>query len=129
MTTPTKIHYLVVTPNPEDPGNDDANNHEVECPGVTPECEGWLECADDDCDHDALEDAESEGDGEPIQHGKTHRNIAGMWMTQTGQCYLAGHDGLPDAVAGQFAPGRHAISWDVGDGTEVEVFVMAEVPA
>jgi hypothetical protein len=127
VIAPTTVHHLVVTVDPEDPDNPDAYNCEVECPGVTSECEGWLECAVKTCAHDALNDAEEQGDGEPVQHDETHRNIAGFWMTRTGRCYLVGHDGIAGGIADKFEPGRHSISWDVGDGTEIEIFAMAEV--
>jgi hypothetical protein len=116
-------HYLIVTADPEDPQERDFYDYEVECPGVTDECRRWEQCVASTCTvaREYQFDAR-----EALGHGEHHRYINGMWMTPTEHCYVQGHDGLPDAVAGYFELGRHPIGWDVGDGTEIEVYPIRE---
>lgn len=116
-------HVLIVRPDPADP-HPDFYEYEVDCPGVTDQCRRWEECAVADCPISAEWD-----DGDSEAHGQPHKLIAGMWMTPTEHCYVAVHDGLPDAVAGDFAPGRHDIDWEVGDGTELSVFAAGQIGA
>lgn len=117
-----RLHYLVVTPDPQDPQERDWFSYSVECPGVTEECRRWEDCVHNAVDVERLEEMADQGAPEPVLHGKRHRKIGGTWMAETDECYVARHDGLGDAVAGYYSAGRHPIGWDVGDGTELEVY-------
>lgn len=114
----TAPHILVVT---ADPDPEFEHDYAVECPGVTPECQRWEPCDRYDCPVPSDTD---EAYDRPVAHDEVHRYIGDRWMTPTGSCYLVWHDGLPDAVAGRFKPGRHPICWDVGDGTELWIFAL-----
>jgi hypothetical protein len=106
-------HILIVTPDADDLADTDLFTYEVECPGVTPACEGWIECDSDECDHDELDEYAARGEGD--HHGRPHRMIDGLWMVQTGHCAVVNNDGLQDEVAGRFPPGKHEIDFDFGD--------------
>ncbi len=114
-------HILVVASDPSDPEN---LSYEIECPGVTDACREYQDCLASEAEQAVLERAVD--DGKPlVAHGKRHLKIDGTWMAETGHCYVQGHEGLPDAVDGRFPVGQHPIGWDVGDGTEIEVYALA----
>jgi|SRR5687767_9337383 hypothetical protein len=110
-------HMLVVTADPDDP---EILDHEVECPAVTDECREWRWCTVAEC----TVPAEYNFGADAIGHGERHKYIKDRWMVPTDNCYVVCHDGLPDAVADRFPVGRHAIGWDVGDGTEIEIYAI-----
>lgn len=116
-------HVLVVTVDPDDP---ELLDYEVECPGVTDECREWRACTVINCT--LIGEYKFTVTGR-LAHGERHKYINGTWMTSTSNCYVACHDGLPDAVAGRFPVGRHAIGHDVGDGTEIEVYAIEPATA
>lgn len=120
MTETTGQHILVVTADAEDP-DPDLYEYDVECPGVADDCRRYEDCLATADEVAALQSAADNG-SEAVAHGRKHLHIDGMWMAATDLCYVATHDGMPDAVAGRFEPGRHPITWDVGDGTELIVF-------
>lgn len=118
----TEQHVLVVTADPDDPEN---LTYEIECPGVSDTCRQYLDCVAGDAEQVALEQA-ADDDRPRMSHGKRHLKIDGTWMAETDFCYVQGHDRLPDSVVGRFPVGRHPIGWDVGDGTEIEVYAITE---
>lgn len=121
-------HFLIVTPDPQDPQERDFYTYEVECPGVTDACRLWKSCDGADPDHAALEMLAEGSDSDPIAHGVRHREIAGWtgWWAATDDCYVQTHDRLGDAAENYFGPGRHPIRWEVGDGTELEIYALME---
>lgn len=106
-------HILVVSLDPEHLGE---LLVEVECPGVTDRCQAWAGCPRQYCDVDDMMSNRLA----LIAHDVEHRLIADRWMIPTGECYVATHDRLGGAVP-VLPPGRYAISWSVGDGTELDV--------
>ena len=114
-------HFLIVTADHEDPGDPDLFSYAVECPGVTDECRRYEDCVATDTERQLLEAAQDNGT-EPVTHGVKHLMIDAVWCAATQMCNVRDHDGLPDAVAGRFPVGRHAIDWDFGDGTEIAVY-------
>jgi hypothetical protein len=119
MTAPQ--HFLIVTPDPRAPEETDYFTYAVECPGVTDKCRRYEDCSADNAERDLLEDALDADTQRPVAHGVKHLLIDETWCAATDLCNVRDHDGLPDAVAGRFPPGRHAIDFDFGDGTEIAV--------
>jgi hypothetical protein len=83
----------------------------VECPGMTSACEGWIEC---DKEHD---DEELEETGE--SHGVEHQSFHFGWAVATGGCSLlefsdAWCDSAYD-LAEELGVGRHPIDFDWDD--------------
>jgi hypothetical protein len=114
-------HFLIVTPDPNDPDDQDLFTYAVECPGVTDECRRYEDCVAGDAERELLEEAIDNGEA-LIAHGVNHLMIDGVWCAATNLCNVCDHDGLPDAAAGRFPAGRHAIDYDFGDGTEIAVY-------
>jgi hypothetical protein len=92
----------------------------VECPGGTG-CNLWWECTE--CrEYEPTEDEDD--DGEFTRHGVFHRNLEGMWCTESDQCAATHSDSCSEAVqeaaqeAGEYAGlGVHQIELDYeGDG-------------
>lgn len=112
-------HVLIVAENPDQP---DSYHYTVECPGPSPDCEAWTTCDTTDCHFRNL-GPDRDGQPDPIQHGTEHRLIGDEWMIRAaGECYVAGHHRLPAAAAiNDLTPGRYAIKWFVGDGTELGI--------
>lgn len=115
-------HTLIVTPSAARPDDEDGYSYEVDCPGVTDSCRLWEDCG---AGFDEQQVLENRNERHPVAHGKRHSFIDSLWMAETTACYVATHDGLPDAVSGSFAPGRHAIDFDCGGGTELVVLAVA----
>jgi hypothetical protein len=115
-------HFLIVAADPDNPGDEDLYEYEVECPGVTDACRRYEDCVPDDHERTLLEEA-VDNETEPIAHGVKHLLLDGMWCAATDRCNVRDHDALPNEVAGRFPVGRHAIDFDFGDATEIEVFL------
>lgn len=127
----TAPHVLVIAfdcdgeeAHPGEPHDKDCDQeYSVECPGVEDSCREYLACQAESCQGNG--DGLGEDDG--VAHGVEHRYIAGQWMLPTDRCYIAGHDQLPDAASDlSLAPGRHPVEHDVGDGTELYLYVLKE---
>jgi hypothetical protein len=112
-------HVLIVSADPDDPLDREQFAYIVECPGVTERCQAWKTCTTEECNVDELLAADT---SQPVLHGAEHRLIDDDWMVRSeGDCYVASHDHLPDAAPAYLNPGRYAISWFPGDGTELEI--------
>lgn len=120
MTAPQ--HFLIVTSDPNEPEETDFFTYTVECPGVTDSCRRYEDCVPDDPERTLLEEA-VDNETEPIAHGVKHLMLDGVWCAATDRCNVQNHDALPNEVAGRFPVGRHAIDFDFGDATEIEVFL------
>ncbi len=87
----------------------------VACAELTDDCEGWVECISD-CDADALDAADEDGDDSPTLHGEIHKRMDGGWCTRTGQCWIAGHPDTCDAARDLgLPPGEHPVRAAYGD--------------
>lgn len=118
-------HVLIVTPDAEDPTDTDLFTYAVECPGVTDACRRYEDCVAGEAERRFLEAAAD--NGQPVvAHGARHLMFDGLWCAETQWCNVVGHDSLPDDVAGRFAPGRHPVDFDFGDGTEIAIFAVGE---
>lgn len=119
-------HFLIVTPGADDPTDSDLFTYEIECPGVTDACRRYRDCVAGDAERKSLEDA-VDNERPAVAHGARHLMFDGTWCAETQHCNVAGHDSLPDDVAGRFAPGRHPIEFDFGDGTEIAIFALDDL--
>jgi hypothetical protein len=121
--TATTPHVLIVTAHPDCPTDPDLYHYDIECPGVSPSCRAWTECTTAGCNvnreynHDTVD---------ALGHGQPHRHIHGTWMVEAGYCYVQSHDGMPDAVAGRFGPGRHLVGFDIDvpDDGDIQIFAV-----
>lgn len=104
----------------------------VECPGPSGNCDAWDECPTCYVPGQGLSaDRREELEQESHAHGVEHLWVDGRYMVRLSppQCYVAGHDALPDAA--QYvatAPGRYPVEHDVGDGTELELHLVPPCP-
>jgi hypothetical protein len=122
MTTPDP-HVLIVTADADHPTDPDLYHYEIECPGLSPSCRAWAECTMAGCNvnreynHDTVD---------ALGHGEPHRYILGTWMAASDHCYVQNHDGMPDAVAGRFGPGRHPVDFDsdIPDDGDILIFAI-----
>ena len=102
-------------------------DYTVECPGPSGDCDAWDECPSCYVPGQGLDPERREQleNGDPEVHGVEHQWIDGRWMVRLdpAQCYVAGHDALPDAAEYVAAgvEGRYPVEHDVGDGTELEL--------
>jgi hypothetical protein len=117
---------LIVTPDADDPTNEHLFAYEIDCPGVTDACRRYEDCKADQDEREHLEAAEDAGHRPATAHGKRHFMFDGVWCAETDHCNVAGHDALGNDVAGRFAPGRHPVDFDFGDGTEIAIFSIDE---
>lgn len=90
----------------------------VECSGADETCYAWWPC--DACGSLTDEQAETLERTERL-HGEDHRQFDGVWMTLTGDCYVASHDLVSEAAweTGIDEAGRYAVDWDAPDGTDL----------
>jgi hypothetical protein len=117
-------HVLIVTADADGPTDTDLFAYEIECPGVTDSCRRYEDCSASEEEREELEAAEDAGQRPAVAHGKRHFMYDGVWCAETDCCNVAGHDNMPDDVAGRFEPGRHPVDFDFGDGTEIAVFPL-----
>lgn len=123
----TDHHVLIVTPDPDDPNDEDLFTYDSECPGVTDRCRSYQDCQADEAEREALETAID--NGQPVvAHGARHLKFDGLWCAETDHCNVIAHDGLPEAIAGRVGPGRHPFDFDFGDGTEIAIFLVEAAP-
>lgn len=114
-------HTLVVTLDLQYPSNDPAEHrYEIRCDGITDECRSWQECYGKECDSEALEKAELDGDDEPVAHGVPHRFIGNLgWSVEVPGCALALDDGwLDEARDLKLVPGSYRFIHQWEDGGE-----------
>lgn len=122
-TSVRNSHILIVTPDADEPSETDLFTYEIECPGVTDACRRYEDCRPDDAERELLETA-IDNEQPVIAHGARHLMFDGLWCAETDRCNVAGHDGLGSDVAGRFAPGRHPVEFDFGDGTEIVILPL-----
>jgi hypothetical protein len=117
-------HILIVTavhPDENDPERTELE-YTVECPGVTDACRRYEDCRASLAEQDLLYRSEDR-----IAHGQRHISIDSCWMAETPFCNVMTNDWLQDSADGRFPLGRHPITWDVGDGTEMFVLPLTDV--
>lgn len=112
-------HTITVTAIPnmdEDLPDDqyiDEVKYTVECPGES-SCQLWWECTK--CRDEGFEPTEDqEDDGEYTRHGVFHRNIEGMWCTESKQCAAIHSESCQESVyeaAEDAGIGTHQIELD-----------------
>ena len=120
-------HVLIVTPDAGDPADSDLFTYEIECPGVTDSCRRYEACSAGAEERENLEAAEDAGQRPAVAHGQRHFMYDGVWCAETDRCNVAGHDSMPNDVAGRFQPGRHPVDFDFGDGTEIAIFAINDL--
>ncbi|MER7280502.1 hypothetical protein ABT369_39295 [Dactylosporangium sp. NPDC000244] len=114
-------HTLVVTHEPDHPRADNSGHrYEIVCEEVTDWCRAWQECLESQCDPEALEKAEEDGDEEPVVHGVIHRYVGNYgWSTEVPGCVLPMYDSWRDEARDlRLAPGEYRFTHRWEDGGE-----------
>lgn len=93
--------------------------YRLTCDGVTDACRAWLECFGVECDPDALERAEEDGDDEPVVHGIRHRHLDVGWCVPTDDCWLLSDPDWPEPARElRLDPGVYRVVHRYEDGGE-----------